>query len=66
MPMWYYQYVEGRRPDRAAVRTYGELHRVYQTLHDAFGTGEFAGRLDACMKDLIAVRDRVRQGGARG
>ncbi len=50
------------RPDKAAAAVYAELYQLYRTLHDAFGTTRFKGRLDRVMKDLIAVRDRVRKG----
>jgi L-ribulokinase len=47
-------------PGRAAV--YAELYPLYKQLHDAFGLpGERAG-LDRVMKELIAIRDRVRKG----
>ncbi|MHB9049924.1 MAG: FGGY-family carbohydrate kinase, partial [Pirellulales bacterium] len=48
------------RPDKAAAQVYGELYKLYRTLHDAFGTRETA-RLDRVMKDLIALRDRTRK-----
>jgi L-ribulokinase len=58
-------------PDAARHATYGELYRLYRTLHDAFGLGSVdaaataAGRvvpLHRVMKDLLALRDRVRSG----
>ncbi len=45
-------------PDNQAV--YAELYRLYQTLHDAFGTTGWAGSLDHVMKDLIRIRRRQR------
>jgi L-ribulokinase len=50
------------RPRKAAAATYAELYRLYRTLHDAFGTTAYKGKLYTVMKDLIAVRDRVRKG----
>ena len=50
------------RPRPAAARCYAELYRLYRVLHDAFGTAAFTGRVDHVMKDLIALRDRVRKG----
>ena len=47
------------RPEKAAA-VYAELYSLYGVLHDAFGTATFTGRLDRVMKDLIALRDRVR------
>jgi L-ribulokinase len=49
------------RPNKAA-KTYAELYVLYRTLHDGFGTSGFSGRLDRVMKDLIAIRNRVRKG----
>lgn len=50
------------RPNKPAARLYAELYKLYRTLHDAFGTPDFKGELHPVMKDLIAVRDRVRKG----
>ena len=47
------------RPDAASV--YAELYQLYTTLHDAFGSDASAG-VSSVMKDLIALRDRVRRG----
>jgi L-ribulokinase len=49
------------RPNRAAAKTYAELYAIYRNLHDAFGLPEGDGRLYRAMKDLIAIRHRVRQ-----
>jgi L-ribulokinase len=51
------------RPNRAAAATYAELYRIYHQLHDAFGTATYNGKLQAVMKDLIAIRNRVRREG---
>ena len=50
------------RPDKAAAKTYAELYGLYHTLHDGFGTPACQGSLGHVMKDLIAIRDRVRKG----
>ena len=49
------------RPNKAAAATYAELYSLYRTLHDAFGTAEFSGKLNGAMKALILLRDRVRK-----
>jgi len=49
------------RPRKAAAKTYAELYPLYRTLHDAFGTSGFDGQLGRLMKDLIAIRNRVRK-----
>jgi L-ribulokinase len=50
------------RPRKTYAAVYAKLYDIYRTLHDAFGTASFAGRLDGAMKDLIAVRDQARRG----
>ncbi len=49
------------RPNKAAAATYAELYTLYRKLHDAFGVRGSQGELFGVMKDLIALRDRVRQ-----
>ncbi|MGO8748180.1 MAG: ribulokinase [Thermoguttaceae bacterium] len=49
------------RPNKAAAATYAELYPLYRKLHDAFGTRGSQGELFTVMKDLIAIRDRVRK-----
>jgi L-ribulokinase len=49
------------RPNKAAAKTYAELYKLYLTLHDAFGTKDYAGKLNRVMKDLIGIRHRVRK-----
>ena len=49
------------RPDKAAAKAYAELYRLYRPLHDAFGTPDCSEQLDRVMKDLIAIRNRVRR-----
>ena len=48
-------------PDRKANAVYAELYALYKQLHDAFGTEEWGGKLHNVMKDLIAIRNRVRK-----
>ena len=48
------------KPDAANHALYAELYDLYRTLHDAFGTAEWSGKLDRVMKDLIAIRERQR------
>ncbi|MEM7698072.1 MAG: ribulokinase [Verrucomicrobiota bacterium] len=47
-------------PQNQAV--YEELYQLYRELHDAFGTIEWQGGLSSVMKDLIAIRQKQRQG----
>ena len=49
------------RPNPSAAAVYAELYPLYRTLHDAFGTADGQGQLYRVMKDLIAIRDRVRK-----
>ena len=49
------------RPNPAAHRVYTELYGLYRQLHDAFGTKDYAGRLHNVMKDLLAIRAKVRK-----
>ena len=42
------------------VAAYEELYTLYRTLHDAFGTAEWSGKIDHVMKDLIAIREKQR------
>ncbi|MDG2125548.1 MAG: ribulokinase, partial [Verrucomicrobiales bacterium] len=37
-----------------------QLYPLYRTLHDAFGTPEWSGRLDHIMKQLIDIRQQQR------
>ncbi len=39
---------------------YAEIYALYKSLHDAFGTSDYAGKLDHVMKELIAIRQRAR------
>jgi L-ribulokinase len=48
------------RPDAKRHAMYGHLYELYRTLHDAFGTAEWSGRLDRVMKELLTIRDRQR------
>ena len=44
------------KPNRAASALYEQLYDLYRTLHDAFGTQEWAGNLHPIMKRLLAIR----------
>jgi len=48
------------QPDPVARRVYDEMYALYRTLHDAFGSAEWSGRLARVMKDLIEIRERQR------
>ncbi len=50
------------RPRERNAKIYAELYEIYRQLHDAFGVGKVRGKLDQAMKQLIAIRDRVRKG----
>jgi len=45
-------------PQRAAV--YEKLYRLYRRLHDAFGIAGHMADLSDVMKELLAIRDKVR------
>ena len=49
------------RPEKTAAKIYAELYQLYLTLHDAFGTRGYEGKLNRVMKDLINIRHRVRK-----
>ena len=51
------------RPQRSHARTYAELYPLYRRLHDAFGTRGYREALFPVMKELIALRNRVRREG---
>jgi L-ribulokinase len=48
-------------PDRKAQGVYAELYALYSQLHDAFGTEKWEGKLFNVMKDLLAIRGKVRK-----
>lgn len=50
------------KPIKANVTTYAELYRIYRRLHDGFGIAESGESMARVMKELIAIRQRVRQG----
>lgn len=50
------------RPNADAAQTYRQLYALYRSLHDAFGQGSEDQRLGRVMKDLLAIRERVRKG----
>ncbi len=43
-------------PENQAV--YAELYALYRTLHDAFGTTEWSGKINHVMKQLLDIRAR--------
>ncbi|MBV9124054.1 MAG: ribulokinase [Planctomycetes bacterium] len=49
------------QPRPQAAGTYAELYGLYRRLHDAFGTPGYKEPLYSVMKDLIAIRHRVRR-----
>ena len=48
------------KPDPKAHAIYRELYPLYRKLHDAFGTKDWSGNLFGVMKQLIDIRNRVR------
>ncbi len=48
------------RPTKAARKVYDELCGLYRTVHDTFGVRTEPGTAGRAMKDLLALRDRVR------
>ncbi len=46
-------------PDNTAV--YNRLYRLYNQLHDVFGTREYSTNLFNVMKDLLVIRDQARK-----
>jgi L-ribulokinase len=52
---------ETYRPRKPAVAAYAELYQLYRQLHDAFGAAGYRESLYQVMKDLIAIRHRVRR-----
>lgn len=49
------------KPNRSAASVYGELYALYRRLHDSFGTPSSEDSMYRTMKELIALRDRVRK-----
>ena len=49
------------QPDPAAHAVYKELYVLYRRLHDAFGTREWQGNLYDVMKQLLDIRNRIRE-----
>jgi L-ribulokinase len=49
------------QPDSRHAPAYRELYRLYRQVHDGFGTREGSGSLFNVMKDLIALREKVRR-----
>lgn len=50
------------RPVAAQAAVYKQLYGLYKQLHDAFGVPANRSGLDQIMKQLIAIRNRVRKG----
>ncbi len=50
------------QPIKKHAQVYAELYPLYRRLHDAFGATGKQEPLDRVMKDLIAIRNRVRKG----
>jgi L-ribulokinase len=50
------------RPAKERAAVYAELYPLYKELHDAFGLSGQRLALDRVMKELIAIRNRVRKG----
>ena len=48
-------------PNPAAHAVYTDLYVLYRRLHDAFGTEDCTGSLHSVMKDLLAIRAKVRK-----
>ncbi|MGC9364576.1 MAG: ribulokinase [Fidelibacterota bacterium] len=49
------------RPVAEHHTVYQELYRLYCQLHDGFGTTGWSGQMANVMKDLLAIRDRIRE-----
>jgi L-ribulokinase len=49
------------QPNPKAHAVYRELYPLYKSLHDAFGTTAWQGNLHHIMKELLALRARVRK-----
>ncbi len=49
-------------PIRENHETYRELYSIYRQLHDGFGTKSWHGGMHNVMKELLDIRDKVRQG----
>lgn len=47
-------------PVKENAAVYKKLYALYNQLHDAFGTGEWNGGMFNVMKDLLDIRDEVR------
>ncbi|MEI6534886.1 MAG: ribulokinase, partial [Verrucomicrobiaceae bacterium] len=47
-------------PNAENHAVYVELYELYRTLHDAFGTAQWSGKLHHVMKRLLEIRDRQR------
>jgi L-ribulokinase len=50
------------KPNPKAAKVYAELFKLYCQMHDAMGVPGCQAKLGNVMKDLIAIRNRVRKG----
>jgi L-ribulokinase len=48
-------------PIEENLQTYKKLYKLYQQLHDAFGTASWSGGMFNLMKELLDIRDNVRK-----
>lgn len=48
-------------PEPGNVSLYRQLNNLYRQLHDGFGTKEWTGSMHNVMKELLRIRDKVRQ-----
>ena len=48
-------------PDRKAHAVYGQLYKLYRTMHDALGTPAGSGKLYDVMKTLLDIRAKARK-----
>tara|TARA_R110002096_G_scaffold100173_5_gene221978 strand:- start:10036 stop:11718 length:1683 start_codon:yes stop_codon:yes gene_type:complete len=47
-------------PDPTNQAVYAEIYELYRTLHDAFGTADWSGKLSHVMKRVIEIREKAR------
>jgi len=48
------------KPDKKAAAVYKQLYELYRSIHDAFGVKGHKAGLYPVMKQLIEIRDSVR------
>jgi L-ribulokinase len=49
------------KPNAKNHAVYSEIYKAYREVHDAFGTKTWRGNLHVVMKQLIAIRSKVRK-----